>query len=69
MNAVLDPILFAEAVHNEAAISKFKMLIGSTSALPPDEVDDLWCDEPLSFQIYLNDLKSSLQDLGNQLSQ
>ena len=69
VNAALDPILFTEAVHNEAAISKFKMPIGNTSALPPDEVDDLWCDEPLSFHVDLNDLQSSLRDLGEQLSQ
>ena len=67
VNAVLDPVLFAKAVHNEAAISKFKMSIGSTSALPPDEVDDLWYDEPLTFQVDLNDLKSSLIDFEEQM--
>ena len=60
VNAALDPILFTEAVHNEAAISKFEMSIGSSSALPPDVVDNLWCDKPLSFHVDLNDLQSSL---------
>ena len=67
VNLVLDPVLFAEAVHNEEAISKFKMSIGSTSALSPDEVDDLWCDEPLTFKVDLNDIKSSLMDLEEQI--
>ena len=31
VNPVLDPILFTESLHNEAAISKFKMSIGITS--------------------------------------
>ena len=37
VNAALDPILFAEAVHNKSAISKLKISNGSSSALPPDE--------------------------------
>ena len=68
VNAALDPISFTEAVHNEAAISKFKMSIGSTTALPPEEPDNLWCDEPLTFQVNLNDLQSSLRDLEEQIS-
>ena len=63
VNAALDPILFADAVHNEAAIFKFKMSIRSTSALPPDDTDDLRCDEPVSFEVDLNNLKSLLSDL------
>ena len=47
VNAALDPILSADAVHNEATISKFKMSIEATSALTPEDIDDLWCDEPM----------------------
>ena len=65
VNAALDPILFADAVHNEAAISKFKMLIGTTSALPPDNIDDIWCNERMSSEADLNNLKFLLGDLEN----
>ena len=44
------------------------MSIGSTTALPPEEPDNLWCDEPLTFQVNLNDLQSSLRDLEEQIS-
>ena len=67
VNAALDPILFADAVRNEAAISKFKMSIGATSALPSDDIDDLCCDEPMYFEVDLNNLKYLLGDLENIL--
>ena len=42
----LDPVTFADALVNDAAALMMKMSIGSTTAQPPDEVDDLWGDEP-----------------------
>ena len=40
VNSALDPVMFANADRNGAALSKFKMLIGATSAIPIDEKDD-----------------------------
>ena len=43
------------------------MSIGATSAIPPDETDDLWCDEPMSFEVDLNDIESLLEELADVL--
>ena len=61
---------FANAVSNEAATSKFKVSVGSTSALPPEEEDDLWSDleEPISMMVDLNDLEGSFESLEAKLS-
>ena len=67
VNAALDPILSANAVQNEAAISKFQMSIGATSVFPADNINDLWCEEPMYFEFDLNNLKSLLGDLDNPL--
>ena len=58
----LDSLLFANALVNDATVSKFKMSMGATSALPPDISDDLWCeDEPMSLMINLNNIKQSIE--------
>ena len=53
VNAVLDLTLFAGAVHNEAAISTFEKSIEATSALPLDDIDDLWCQEHMFLKLTL----------------
>ena len=47
VNAALDPILFAGSEHNETAISKFVKSIEATITVPPDDINDLWCQEPM----------------------
>ena len=44
VNAALDPILFDDAVYNEADTSKFKISIEAISAFIPDDIDDIWCE-------------------------
>ena len=68
VNAALDLILFADKVYNEAVLSKFKMSIGATRAIPPDETDNLWCDEAMSFEVDLNDDESLLEELEDVLN-
>ena len=41
INSDLDPIIFADAVHNENSPWKFNMSIGSTSTIWPYQEDDL----------------------------
>ena len=38
----LDPQTFYDALKTQTVISKFKMLVGGTSIVQPEEVDDLW---------------------------
>ena len=66
----LDVTTFANAVSNKAATSKFKVSVGSTSMIPPDEEDDLWSDsdEPISMMVDLNDLEGSVETLEAELS-
>ena len=63
----LDPVTFADALVNDAAASMMKMSIGSTTAQPPDEVDDLWGDEPWHVTIDLNDLEESIDILESEI--
>ena len=54
---------------NYAAISKFKMSMGTTSALPSDFSYDLWCeDKPISLMIDLSDLEKSIILLEERLA-
>ena len=66
----LDVATFANTVSNAAATSKFKVSVGSTSMIPPDEEDDLWSDsdEPISMMVDLNDLEGSVRILEAELS-
>ena len=65
----LDIATFANAVSNAAATSKFKVSVGSTSVIPPDEDDDLWSDsEPISMMVDLNDLEASFDSLEARIS-
>ena len=69
MSNTLDVATFANAVTNAAAKSKFKVSVGATSIIPPDEEDDLWSNsEPISMMVDLNDLEASLASLEAQLS-
>ena len=36
---------FYDALETQTAVSKFKMLVGATSIIEPEEVDDLWTNE------------------------
>jgi hypothetical protein len=54
---------FENKVCNAAAISDFKMSIGSISAIPPIE-DDLFRSSPVSFQVDLDDLESMIEDIS-----
>ena len=47
MNDALGPILFPGAEHNETAIFKFENSVEATIALPPDDIHDLWYQEPM----------------------
>ena len=64
----LDPIHFADALVNDAAASMMKMSIGSTTALPPEEPDDLWGDEPWHVMVDLNDLEEGIDRLESEVS-
>ena len=61
-----DPVCFANALVNDASASMMKMLIGSTTAKPPDEVDDLWSDKQWHVTIDLNDMASILELLDSE---
>ena len=64
----LDPVYFADALVNNAAASHLKMSVGATSALPPDDDDNLWCDEPCFITIDMNDLDGMEDDIEAQIS-
>ena len=59
--------MFSDVINNEASLSKFKISIGVTSTIPPDEEDDLWCNEAISFEVNLSDLETSLHELVNEV--
>ena len=43
---------FANKLVNDVTISNSKVLVGATSVLSPDELDNLWIDEgPISLMI------------------
>lgn len=64
----LDSTSFADALSNEAAVSKLKCSLGATSASPPDTVDDLWDEtDPWHVTIDLNDLEGSLKMLQSEV--
>ena len=66
---ILDPLSFANTLVNDAAVSKFKMSVGTTSALLPDISDDLWCgNEPISLMIDLNNIEQSIELLEADVS-
>ena len=41
ISAALDPFTFANELVNNVAVSNFKISVGATSVIPPDEPDDL----------------------------
>ena len=41
----LNPLWFTNALVNDAAVSKFSISVGATSALPPYISYDLWCED------------------------
>ena len=63
----VDPLSSADALINDADVSKFKMSVGATSALPPDISVALWCEnESISLMIDLNNLEKSIELLEAQ---
>ena len=64
MSTALDPFMFANKLVNNVAASNFKISVGATSAIPPDEIDDLWIDdEPISLMIDLDNIEDSIASL------
>ena len=63
----LDPISFAEAAVNKTATSKMKMSLGATSSESPQEVDNLWVEDPWSVTVNLNDLEETMDVLMGEL--
>ena len=45
ISAALDPFTFANGLVNDVAVSNFKISVRATSAIPPDEPDNIWIDE------------------------
>jgi hypothetical protein len=54
---------FEDKINNAAAISDFKMSIGSTTTAP-STFDPLFCPEPVSFQVNLDDLDSIIDGIS-----
>ena len=44
MSNTLDPQSFYDALETQTVISKFKMAVGATSIVKPEDVDDLWLE-------------------------
>ena len=43
---------------SDVAVSNFKISIATTSAIPPDELDNIWiADEPISLMIDLDNIE------------
>ena len=40
------------------------MLIGVTSTIPPNEEDDIWSDDVISYEVQFNDIEVSLNELA-----
>jgi hypothetical protein len=55
---------FEDKINNAAAISDFKMSIGSTTTAP-SIFDPLFCPEPVSFQVNLYDLDSIIDEISS----
>ena len=64
----LDSLLLANSLVNEAAVYKFNISVGATSALPSDIQDDLWLNhEPVSLMIDLNNPEQSTEQLETEV--
>ena len=64
VNNTLDPLSFANALVDDTVASKFKIFIGTTSVLPPDVPDDLWCkNEPISLMTNMDNIEQSIESL------
>ena len=59
----LDPQSSYDALETQTAVLKFKMAVGATSIVEPEEVDDLWLEmEPWSVDI--SSLENMVEDLN-----
>ena len=67
VDSILDSVIFVHTVHNEVILSKFKVSIGTISAVPLVENDDLWCDEALCIQFHFDNLEVPLKELENNV--
>ena len=60
----LDPQSFYDALETQTAVSKFKILVGATSIIEPEEVDDLWLnEEPWNIAIDISSLENMVESL------
>ena len=64
----LDPLSFYEALKTNVAVSKFKMSVGATSIVEPDQPDDLWSsEEPWHVTIDISSLDTMIDDLESEV--
>ena len=64
----LDPQSFYDALETQTAVSKLKMLVGATSIIEPEEVDDLWSnEEPWNVTIDISSLEKMVDDLDKEV--
>ena len=60
----LDPQSFYDALETQTAVSKFKMAVGATIIVEPEDVDDLWLEmEPWSVTIDISSSKNMVEGL------
>ena len=65
----LDPQTFYDALEPQTAVSKFKMLVGATSIVELEEVDNLWLKmEPWNVTINISSLENILDGLDQKVS-
>ena len=63
----LDSVYAANALVSNAAASQMKISVGSTSSLPPEDKDNLWCDEPCFITLNMNDPDGMDDDIDIQI--
>ena len=64
MSNALDPQSFYDALETQTAVSKFKMVIGATRIVKPEDIDDLWLEmEPWSVTIDISSLENMVEGL------
>ena len=64
----LDPLSFYDSLKNEQARSEFKMSVGATNIIPPDEIDDLWrTDQAYHVNVDISSLESLVEGLESEI--
>ena len=68
ISAAMDPFMFINGLVNDVAVSNFKISVGATSTIPPDQPDNLWIDEePISMTIDLDNLDDYIATLEGRI--